>query len=113
MHELSIAQSMLGIVLQEAARHGAEKVQKVVVRVGAYSGVVPHSLRFCFDLIKKDTPAAEAELEVNQAPITATCAACGQQSLLDEPTIICPLCQADQLSLEGGRELFVEYIEAQ
>lgn len=113
MHELSIAQSMLDIVLQEAARHGAQKVQKVVVRVGAYSGVVPHSLRFCFDMVKKDTPADEAELEVTQAPIEGLCAACGQVSQLSEPTLTCPACQAEELQLSGGQELYVDYIEAE
>lgn len=113
MHELSIAQSMLDIVLQEAARHGAAHVQKIAVKVGAFSGVVPHSLQFCFDLVKKDTPAAEAELEIVEVPIKGVCDACGRESWLDEPTIICPHCQAEQLRMEGGRELFVDYIEAQ
>lgn len=113
VHELSIAQSMLDIVLQEAARHGATKVERVVVNVGAFSGVVPHSLRFSFDLVKKDTAADGAELVINQAPVHGECAACGHKAELSEPSVKCPACGEEKLDLTGGRDLFVEYIEAQ
>lgn len=113
MHELSIAQSMLDIVLQEAARHGAQKVEKVVVKVGAFSGVVPHSLQFSFDLVKKDTAAENAELVVTKSQVHGECNACGHVCDLDEPNVKCPACGKEELDLTGGQELFVEYIEAQ
>ncbi len=113
MHELSIAQSMLDIVLQEAARHGAQRIDRVVVKVGAFSGVVPHSLQFSFDMVKRDTAAEDAELIINKAPVHAECNACGHTCDLDDPDVKCPACGQEQMDFTGGQELFVEYIEAQ
>ena len=48
MHELSIAEDIINVVNQEAAKAGAIKVDVVRLRVGALSGVVPDALRFSF-----------------------------------------------------------------
>jgi len=113
LHELSIAQSLLGIVLDEAQRHGVNKVTKVVVRIGALAGVVPSSLSFSFDLIKEGTKAAEAELVIEQEPAQGVCHACGAEidmsSLVDQ----CPSCTSKDIEFLGGQELFVDHIEAE
>lgn len=111
MHELSIAQSLLGIVLEEAAAHGVEKVLRVVVKVGAFTNVVPDSLSFCFDLIKEGTAAAEAALELTQVPMAGQCRDCGAELDFSEPVFNCLHCGSTAVELTQGRELFIEYIE--
>jgi len=43
VHEMSIAQSLLEIVLEEAERHGVQRINKVRVQIGALVAEVPES----------------------------------------------------------------------
>jgi hydrogenase nickel incorporation protein HypA/HybF len=112
VHELSIAQSLLDIVVQEAARHGVERVIRVGVKVGAFSAVVPSALKFSFDLIKENTVAAEAELAIEEVPLTGLCQDCGQElEEMDSPIVDCPACGSNKIELTQGRELTISFIE--
>jgi hydrogenase nickel incorporation protein HypA/HybF len=68
MHELGIADSILGAVKTEAARYPGSRVLKVGLRIGEWAGVDAESLRFCFDALKKDTDLAAAELDIDFRP---------------------------------------------
>ena len=113
MHELSIAQSLLSIVLDEARRHEVSRVTKVAVKIGALAGVVPHALTFSFDLIKEGTVAAQAELVVEQTPAMGSCHACGAEMDMSRLVDKCPACGSSDISLTGGQELYVDHIEAE
>lgn len=112
MHELAIAQSLLDIVLEEAARHGVSQVARVGIKVGAFTNVVVDSLTFCFDLIKEGTVAAGAELVVAAIPLAGTCADCGAEVVLPEPFSPCPECGSVKVHLSQGQELCVDFIES-
>lgn len=62
MHELALAEGILGVVLDKA---DGERVRAVRVRVGASQRVVNESLEFCFRLAAEDTVAAEAALVID------------------------------------------------
>ncbi|MBI5523026.1 MAG: hydrogenase maturation nickel metallochaperone HypA [Desulfarculus sp.] len=111
MHELSIAQSLLDIVVEEANRHGVTKVRRVGVRVGAFTNVVPDSLSFCFDLIKEGTVAAEAELKLTPVPLAGLCQDCGAELDMSEAVFACPQCQSANVKVTQGQELLIDYIE--
>jgi hydrogenase nickel incorporation protein HypA/HybF len=113
VHELSIAQSLLGIVLQEASRHGVGRVTKVAVKIGALAGVVPSSLTFSFDLIKEGTAASEALLEIERVPVMGVCHACGERMDMSELVTACPACGSRDIELCSGQELYVDHIEAE
>lgn len=65
MHELGLAEGILAVVLDVAAR---ERVERVRVSVGALQHVAPDSLRFNFELAAQETLAANAVLEVEIIP---------------------------------------------
>jgi hydrogenase nickel incorporation protein HypA/HybF len=62
MHEMGLAEGILAVALDVA---GAERIERVRVRVGELQRVTPDSLRFCFELAAQDTPAAHAVLDVD------------------------------------------------
>jgi hydrogenase nickel incorporation protein HypA/HybF len=111
MHELSITQSMLDLVLKQAEEAGAEKVGKISLVIGEMTGVAARSVRFYFDFLSKGTPAEGAALDFKVIPTTAKCQNCHKEFELGEFDWTCPHCQSNNIEITGGKELFVESIE--
>lgn len=113
MHEMGIAQSILDIVEQEMARHGATRVSTIRLVVGEFTAVVPHSLTFCFEIITKDTPFEGVKLEMEQVPLTGHCSGCGEEFVIKEYRFVCPKCGSQEIETIAGKELFIKEIEAE
>lgn len=111
MHEMSIAQSILKIILAEAQRNGATKIKTVRVRAGELRGIVEHQLAFLFDFVTKDTPAEGAKLEVETVPIKAKCKSCEHVFMVKEFEFLCPECESKDIDTIEGMELAVKEIE--
>ena len=62
MHEMGIAQSVLGIVEQEMAARPGARLLTVTLGVGEMSGVDSESLRFCFECLTRETPLESVRL---------------------------------------------------
>ena len=112
MHELSIAESIIDIVLDNAKSNDAKKVIKVTVVVGNCSGVVAESLRFCFDVIKKETVADDAELVITEVSASAHCETCGGDFKVGQYDYVCPKC-GDIIMPMGGKELHISDMEVE
>ena len=76
MHEMSITQALLDLVLETA---GEQRVTGIYLRVGAMSSIVPDSVAIFFDFLSKRTVAEGAQLHFERVPATLTCDACGAQ----------------------------------
>ena len=61
MHELSICNSMVGIVRKYAARR---TIRTVHVRIGALRQIVPETLVYCWSLVTESSDLAGVELRV-------------------------------------------------
>ena len=74
MHEMGIAMEIVDIAKASipAEMKGA-RIQRVNLQVGKLSAIVADSLRFCFDLVVKDTPLEGAELAIEEVPVVARC----------------------------------------
>ena len=77
------------------------------------SAVVPQSLRFCFEVARRDTPLDGAELHIEEIPVQARCRSCDRQWTVDEPVFRCPGCAGTALEIVSGRELDIQSIELQ
>ena len=111
MHEAAITDSMVRLVLEQAQEHDAQVVRRVVVVVGAMSGVVPDSMRFYFEEFTRETMAEGAELEIRMVATKATCLSCAHDFALDDRLWICPACGDRRLDIVEGDELMVDSIE--
>src|SRR5690349_10084752 len=106
MHEVAIMESALCAVLNRARVHRAERVHRIVLRIGALSGVDPDSLRFAFDAATPGTIAAEALLEIRSVAAIAHCSACDAGFTVDSGVIFsCPRCGRLSGDVRQGREL--------
>jgi len=104
--------SAVETVLQEARARGARRVHRIVLRIGALSGVEPEALRFAFDVVTRDTAAVGAELEIVAVPALAHCQDCKVDFAAGSGFIFaCPHCQRFCGELRQGRELELTRIE--
>jgi len=113
MHELSVTQSLLSLVLEHAGRAGAARVTRIDIRVGALTGLVDESIQFYFDFISRDTPAAGARLAFTHVAARLRCRACGVEFQPQERDWHCPECGAVAGEVVAGRELLVQSIEVE
>ena len=114
MHELSIAQNLIDLACEAAAREGADRVSKLLVRVGALSGVVKEALIFSFELAAEGTACAAAELDIEELAVTVLCPACREtKTLRDLSCWICPQCGTPTSEIVGGQELDLVAIEVE
>jgi hydrogenase nickel incorporation protein HypA/HybF len=107
MHELSISQGIVESVC-EAVPEG--EVLAVTVEIGKLSGVVPDSVRFCFDACARGTRVEGARLEIVDMPGRGRCGSCDLELDMDELITRCP-CGNPFLEILRGRELRIRSVE--
>jgi hydrogenase nickel incorporation protein HypA/HybF len=108
MHELAITQSIVEAIV---AKLGDTPVLGVRLEIGRLAGVVPDSIRFCFDLVTEGTPMAGAWLEISEPPGRAACRDCTEVSDVDSLIVLCPKCGSADVEVLSGRELRIESVE--
>jgi hydrogenase nickel incorporation protein HypA/HybF len=121
MHEMSIAQGLMDIVKQEMEKNNMKTLLKVKVRAGKINAIIPDALQLCFDILLQETPWQGAILEIETTPIKLKCPECNTIFIPDEEdffhsiiNIPCPKCGTDMgHEIVGGKELLIEYIEAE
>jgi len=111
MHEMTITQSIMDIVLENAAANGAARVNSVNVVVGSLAQVVPDCVEFYFEIMAKDTIAAGAALNIKVIEARARCRACGHEFSAEDMIMKCPKCGDVFSEMLTGRELSVESID--
>ena len=113
MHELSIMQGAMDAVLAEAERQRAARVLRVTMRIGDLTGLVPDSLQFAFEVLRENTPAAGAVLEVESVATTCYCESCRREFPAPAFDRTCPDCGSSPCEIAGGREVEVVSIEVE
>ncbi|MCB1757665.1 MAG: hydrogenase maturation nickel metallochaperone HypA [Gammaproteobacteria bacterium] len=113
MHEMSLCEGILQILEEQAAAQGYSKVKTVWLEVGSFAGVEIEALRFCFDVVCKNTLADQARLEILEIPASSWCMSCAKTVTLDSRHAPCPLCGGYQLQSGGGDELRVKELEVE
>lgn len=111
MHELSVVESMVSVVLRHAEKNRATRVTKINMVLGEVSSVMEEPVRFYFDIISKDTVAQGAELSFKRTPLEARCSDCGHEFRVVEFDFTCPECRGSETEVISGREFQVESIE--
>lgn len=112
MHEATLAENILNIALTAAQENHATKIFKVGLTLGEMAGVEIEALQMSFDVLKKNSPADDAELVINRVPISATCNKCGKTFRLERYNFFCPECDG-VLILHSGRELLVDFVDCE
>jgi hydrogenase nickel incorporation protein HypA/HybF len=105
MHEMSLAQGILQVVLDAAE---GQRVRKIRLQVGRLQMVTPGSLEFSFRLMAAGTPSEEAMIEMLETPAVLRCGECGAEIELELPPFNCRRCGVSDIEVLTGDEIVVE-----
>ena len=111
MHEVSICESILDILKDEAKKNSASKVTAVRLKIGELSGVVEDALRFAFEVVTKGSIAEGASLVIEEVPLTARCRSCGKEFHIVGYAFSCKHCDSPEIEVVSGREMQIEDID--
>ncbi len=118
MHEMSVAQSLIDIIRSEMDKNAVTSLQTVKVRAGRINAIVPEALETAFWSLTQGTSLEGARLELETVPLELECGSCGTRFISStEDTLLlhaeCPNCGWEfGHRVITGRELYIEYIEA-
>jgi len=108
MHEMSLCESIMQIIEDEAQRQGFGRVIRVRLEIGRLSGVEIEAMRFGFDAVTRDSLADGAELEIIELPGTAWCLPCGCEVEVQQRFDACPRCGSYQLQVVSGDQMQIK-----
>jgi len=111
MHELSLAKDIVEMVYQNVPAEEINEVKYVVIKVGAFSGVVSDSLKFSYQAITLDTALEGSELEIIDIPFKLKCGNCNKVTTNEFGMMLCDECGSGNTELLSGNELEVQEVK--
>jgi hydrogenase nickel incorporation protein HypA/HybF len=113
MHEMSLCESIVQTLEEQAGVQQYQQVQVVRLLIGALSGVEESALRFGFDVVTRGTLAEGAQLEIEHVAAQAWCLPCAKTVEIQQRYDACPSCGSYQLQVTAGEELQIKELEVQ
>lgn len=107
MHELGIAQNIVGAVSEAAA---GRRVLCLRLEIGQLSAVMPDAIRFCFDVCAQGTTLEGARLEIEEIEGRGCCNDCGGELALTQLAGHCA-CGSRNIRCIAGEELNIKEME--
>lgn len=114
MHELSVTERILDVVLRHAAGHNVRRVATIHLRIGELSDLEDEWLQNYFNYLSRGSLAENARLVIRRTPIVLACNSCGRAFEVKKAELglsRCPDCGGSRCRLISGREYVVENME--
>lgn len=105
MHEFSIADAIVRATQEVVQQNGGGTVERIHLRIGELRQVIPDALLFAFDILKQDTPLAEASLQWETVAARVRCKTCRTEYHPKDAFWECPSCGAIGAEVIAGEEL--------
>lgn len=111
MHELSVTNGLLKLCIEEGERHNVKKINKVNIKVGELTGLVPNCISEYFNIVAKGTIAEGTEIVIEKIPVSIHCEDCGFEGELGKNKYYCPKCTGSKYKIIKGREFYLDTME--
>lgn len=116
MHELSIMENILKIVLSYAEKNDVRQVMAIRLQIGKLSDLEDEWVQRYFDFVSMGTVAQGAKLKIERTPIWFKCQDCAtvyDVEITSMGETACPGCGQNNSKLISGREYTIKSMEVQ
>jgi hydrogenase nickel incorporation protein HypA/HybF len=113
MHELSITEGILKIVVEESKKNNAKRVTRIKIKMGELSDVLPDSVVYYFGILSEKTIAEGAVLDIERIPLKISCTDCSEIANINMRKFRCPKCGSQNLRIVEGNEFYIDSLEAE
>jgi hydrogenase nickel incorporation protein HypA/HybF len=110
MHEATVAQSLMEVILREAQERHASPVC-ARISCGELNKINDDALSFAFEAVAKDTLCEGMKLQIEHKPLQARCKTCGGAFAVDITNVQCPDCGGGDFELLPDAPLVLDEIE--
>ncbi|MEI7831848.1 MAG: hydrogenase maturation nickel metallochaperone HypA [bacterium] len=113
MHELSVTQNMLELVLTEVDKTEAARVMNITLVIGELSSIFDESIQLYFDMLSEDTKAAGAQLIFRHIPASLCCTICDKVFPKTGSDFTCPECGGWARLIGDAKDFYIDSIEVE
>lgn len=113
MHELSVTEGLIKIIVDEAEKRNIRKVSRINLVIGDLASIVDDSVQFYYDILSKGTAAEGAVLFFKRVAPAFACQQCHAVFEKKSYGYRCPECGGKSIILEKGQEFYIESIEVE
>lgn len=113
MHEMSLCESIVRTLQEQAVVQRYRKVKTVWLEIGRLACVEPAAMEFGFEVVCRGTLAEGSRLEIIPVPAKAWCMQCCEPVEIEERAQPCPRCGSYQLQVTGGDEMRIKELEVE
>lgn len=100
-------------VLAELKKVQPARLVRARIVAGRLHQLVPANLTLAYKVLTKETPAAGSALHIRHVPITFECRRCHWRGEIRGALFACGQCQAGDIEITGGKELYLDSIEVE
>ncbi|MCE3037954.1 hydrogenase/urease nickel incorporation protein HypA [Helicobacter anatolicus] len=113
MHEYSVVASLIELCEENAKKHHAKEIKKIVVSIGVRSGMDKSLFISAFETFREESIfCKDSLLEIIDQCVVLECKGCKHQFETQEMEYgICPKCQENDLQIIKGTEMFLMNLE--
>ena len=112
MHEMTVAESLLTIILDEAAKQNAKPIG-AKISCGTLNPINDEALNFAFEVITKDTSCEDMKLKIEHKPLKGICKNCNKKFEIEFSSPKCTKCDCEDFEMMADAPLILEEIEFQ
>jgi len=110
MHEISIAQSIVDLAVQQAQNHQAVAIEELELEIGAVAGVDMIALDFALESAIKGSMLENARIIRRRISGEGRCCNCDQTFNVENLFTPCPFCGSYVINIIKGKELRIKSI---
>ncbi len=114
MHEGSIAQNIINEVKKISSENQIKKISEIKLICGKLHSVIPDSLKFFFDIMKKDEEIIkDAKIVIEEEDVITRCLDCNREFLSEVNFFKCPDCGSVRTEIIKGNHIFISSIKGE
>jgi hydrogenase nickel incorporation protein HypA/HybF len=110
MHEASMVRDMISEIESHALKEGASSVSRVVLELGAVSGLKPDVLRRMFETFSEGTIVRDARLVIEEREPVVRCLDCRKEMSLSRADMSCPGCGSADVEVDHTHGVRTVYL---